>query len=560
MELLEPITIILPKLKTVLLAIVPLGFLIFIHELGHFLAAKRAGIKVNIFSIGFGPKLFGVEYDGTEYRLSVLPFGGYVMMEGENPTEQTGAKGEFGSAPLGSRAFVVAAGPAVNLIFGVFAFWLVFNFGLNNSSATFIERLIGQRIGTEKEAVQLGTIAPDGPGAFGGLKSGDIIKTINGAPIENWTAFHTRIFTSPGQELEVTVERTGTEQTFTVVPEGVRGARGDSGVLQVSSRSKVMVTEVAEGSLAAQVGIQAGDRVETINGQKIYNVPQFNSQIWHPEANWLSRHYQALYHSVQRHPEELHLGIRRGDIAMVVKVPVQWELTAIVPPEAAGAGVHTGDTLVSLNGKVVENAMLSAQLWGAGERVELGLIRDGKRDTVELLPHARASDEVVETTGVPYGFGWNATLSGMTFGPPPRDLPTYNLFTAFGKGLEASWLTVETIGRTLRQLISQEVSPKFLTGPIGIANITSRMFDIGFSSALFFIGFISVNLCVVNLLPIPIADGGQLMFFAFEKIRGRPLSLKKQALVQRVSVVLMIALFLYITWFDGLSLIHELRN
>ena len=85
MELLEPITIILPKLKTVLLAIVPLGFLIFIHELGHFLAAKRAGIKVNIFSIGFGPKLFGVEYDGTEYRLSVLPFGGYVMMEGEKP-------------------------------------------------------------------------------------------------------------------------------------------------------------------------------------------------------------------------------------------------------------------------------------------------------------------------------------------------------------------------------------------------------------------------------------------------------------------------------------------
>ena len=560
MELLEPIMTILPKLKTVLLAIIPLGFLIFIHELGHFLAAKRSGIKVNIFSIGFGPKVFGFEHGGTEYRLSALPFGGYVMMEGENPTEQTGAQGEFGSASLGSRAFVVAAGPAVNLIFGVIAFWLVFNFGLDNSSAMFIERLIGQRFGTEKEAVQLGTVAPDGPGALGGLKSGDIIKTINGSPIENWTAFHTRIFTSPGQALEVTVERNGTEQTFTVVPEGVRGARGDSGVLQVSSRSKVEVTEVAEGSLAAQVGIQVGDRVETINGQKIYNVPRFDSQIWHPKADWISTYYQALYRTIQQHPEELHLGIRRGDTAMVVKMPVQWELTAVVHPETNSAGVYTGDTLVGINGKAVENAMLSAQLWEAGERVALGLIRDGNRETVELLPRTRASDEVAEATGVPYGFGWTATLSGMTFGIPPRALPTYNLFTAFGKGLEASWLTVESIGRTLRQLISQEVSPKFLTGPIGIANVTSRMFNMGFASALFFIGFISVNLCIVNLLPIPIADGGQLLFFAVEKIRGRPLSVKKQAMVQRVSVVLMIALFLYITWFDGLSLIHELRN
>lgn len=560
MELVEPIMTILPKLKTVLLAIIPLGFLIFIHELGHFFAAKRAGIKVNIFSIGFGPKLFGIEYGGTEYRLSVLPFGGYVMMEGENPTEQTGARGEFGSASLGNRAFVVAAGPAVNLIFGVLAFWLVFSFGLDNSSATFIERLIGQQIGTEKEAVQLGTVAPEGPGALGGLKSGDIIKTIDGSPIENWTAFHTRIFTSPEQELEVTVERNGTEKTYTVVPEGVRGARGDSGVLQVSSISKVMVTDVAEGSLAAQVGIQVGDRVETINGQKIYNVPRFDSHIWHPEANWISRYYQALYHSIQQHPDELHLGIRRGDTAMVVKMPVQWELTAVVHPEADGAGVYAGDTLVSLNGNAVENAMLSTQLWAAGERVALGVMRDGQRETVELLPRTRNTDEVAEATGVPYGFGWNATLSGMTFGLPPRDLPTYDTFTALGKGVEASWLTVESIGRTLKQLISQEVSPKFLTGPIGIANVTSRMFEMGFASALFFIGFISINLCIVNLLPIPIADGGQLLFFAFEKIRGRPLSVKKQAMVQRVSVVLMIALFLYITWFDGLSLIHELRN
>lgn len=560
MEFLDPIMTLLPKLKTVLLAIIPLGFLIFIHELGHFFAAKRAGIKVNTFSLGFGPKLIGFEHDDTEYRLSLLPFGGYVQMEGENPSEQTGARGEFGSASLGNRAFVVAAGPAVNLIFGVFAFWLVFQFGLNDYSATFIERLTGLHIGREKEPVQLGTVAPEGPGAIGGLKSGDIITSIDGAPVENWTAFHTRIYTSPGEALEVGVERNGTAQTFTVVPQAVSGARGDSGVLQVSSRSKVAVTKVAEGSLAEKVGIQVGDRVETINGQKIYNVPRFDSQIWHPMADWSSRHYQALYRTIQQHPDELHLGIRRGDTAMVVKMPVQWELTAAVPPKAKAAGVRTGDMLLSLNGKAVGNAMLSTQLWQTDGKLALGFLRDGEKHTVELSPGARASEETSERTGTPYGFGWNATLSGISFGVPPRNLPRYDVVTAFGKSLEASWLTVESIGRTLRQLISQEVSPKFLTGPIGIANATSRMFDIGFSSALFFIGFISINLCMVNLLPIPIADGGHLMFFAVEKIRGKPLSLEKQAIVQRVCVYLMIALFLYITWFDGLSLIHELRN
>ena len=108
--LMDLINSFLPHFRTVFLAIVSLGFLIFIHELGHFYAAKRCGIKVNTFSIGFGPKIVGIQRGGTEYKISVFPFGGYVQMEGENPSEQTGAHGEFASASLGSRAFVVAAG------------------------------------------------------------------------------------------------------------------------------------------------------------------------------------------------------------------------------------------------------------------------------------------------------------------------------------------------------------------------------------------------------------------------------------------------------------------
>lgn len=143
------------------------------------------------------------------------------------------------------------------------------------------------------------------------------------------------------------------------------------------------------------------------------------------------------------------------------------------------------------------------------------------------------------------------------------ELPTqkYNLFSAFGRGLETTWLTCTSITRTLKQLLGGEVSPKYLSGPIGIANATNRMFEsVGLTSVLFFIGFISINLAIVNLLPIPIADGGHLLFFAVEKIRGRPVPRKAQEIIQQVSVILIIALFLYITWFDSLTLFHDLRN
>ncbi len=552
---------IIPYIKTAFLAIIPLGFIIFIHELGHFYAAKRCGIKVNTFSLGFGPKLIGFQRGETEYRISLLPFGGYVQMEGESPTEQTGAPGEFASAPIGSRAFVAAAGPAVNLLFGVLVYWLVFATGINTDSARLIGGLTGLPLG-EKEAIQIGWVADDGPGALGGIMPGDTIVSVNGAPISHWAMFQTRIFTSANKPLDLVVERDGERKFLSVKPDAEPSVRGDIGIIRVSSRTETIVSHIEEGSLAAQMGVQIGDQIESINGKKLHNVPYFGYGVWHASEDWRNEKYQALYQSINENQEALTLGIRRGDETLTLELPVRWRVKASIQEDsiAQNVGIQDGDVLVTLNGMSVDNATLYSELKTmASQPIEVGLMREGSLKKVTLASEIQSPE--ADTDGAFFGLAWQTSLSGMEFAAKTAPFPDYNFFTGFGKGVEATWLTFTTVGRTLQQLVGGEVSPKHLAGPIGIANATSRMFDrVGLSSVLFFIGFISINLCIVNLLPIPIADGGQLLFFAVEKIRGRPMPRRAQEVVQQVCIVLLIALFLYITWFDGMSLIHDLRN
>ena len=220
--------------------------------------------------------------------------------------------------------------------------------------------------------------------------------------------------------------------------------------------------------------------------------------------------------------------------------------------------IRDRDILATFNGKVVDSKSLHSELKAIGDNsVTLGLIREGVEKTVTLSPADVTKPDV---EGTFYGLKWNPSLSGMILNAPEIPTQKYNLFSAFGKGLETTWLTCTAITRILKRLLNGEVSPNQLSGPIGIVHITSETAKVGLTSVLFFIGFISINLAIVNLLPIPIADGGHLLFFAMEKIRGRPVPRKAQEIIQQVSFILLIAFFLYITWFDSLTLFHGLRN
>ena len=554
------ISTVVPYIKAAFLAIIPLGFLIFIHELGHFYAAKRCGIKVNTFSVGFGPKLIGMQRGETEYRLSWLPFGGYVQMEGENPSEQTGAPGEFASASVGSRAFVVAAGPVVNLLFGVLVYWLVFAAGFDRDATRLIGGLTGMPLG-ETEKVQIGWVADDGAGAAGGIMPGDTLVSVNGEPIRHWSTFQTRVFTSANKTLALVVERAGEPQTISVRPHAIQTVRGDIGKISVSSGDETVVSGVSEDSFAAQAGLQVDDIIESINGERLYNVPYFGYGVWHPTADWMGEKRKALYNNINENREALVLGVRRADETLTLEMPVDWRVIASVQKGsiAEDAGIQDGDVLLTLNGETVNETTLYSQLTAANQPIEIELMRKGNLKQVTLSGETESSE--TDPKHIMFGLMWQTSLSGMQFDSKKPPLPEYSIFTAFGKGVEATWLTFTAVGRTLQQLIGGDVSPKHLAGPVGIATATSNMFNrLGLSSVIFFIGFISINLCIVNLLPIPIADGGQLLFFTVEKIRGKPMPRKAQEIVQQVTIVLLIAFFLYVTWFDGMSLIYDLRN
>ena len=551
----------LDSIDGIILAILSLGFIIFIHELGHFLAARRCGIRVEKFSIGFGPKLIGFKRGDTEYCISIIPFGGFVKMPGENPEERTGAPDEFYSAPVSRRIFVAVAGPLMNFLLGIILFSLVFLSGLKESSVRLIEMLTDAPLGRAEQATQIGLVAVDGPASISGIQPGDTIISINGNRVKSWQDFHLRIVVAPEEELEVLVSRDGEFKTLHVTPEKQnRKGMGEIGQIKVSSKEEVMVTSVTAGSPAAEAGVQANDLIETINGEKIYHVPDFTSQIWQP-AGWIASSHQTFYKSIKsREDGKVSLGLRRGNESLIVDLPVDWTVTAVVEKnsDASEAGIETGDQIIGIQDKSINQIELYTRLSelvqsNPDRMIDIHLLRKGEELIVPLYPKL---DFETNQSNL-HGLHWKMSMSGLKFAAPPIPIPEYNFISALAKGLDTHWLILKMVIRVLKRLIVREVSPKFLSGPVGIVDATSRVLQIGLSSLLFFIGFISVNLGIVNLLPIPIADGGLILFFCLEKIRGKPLSIRKQMIIQQVSIVLIIGLFLYITWFDIQRLIPK---
>ncbi len=427
-------------IRTLAVGLIVLGILVLIHELGHFIAAKLLGIRVLAFSIGFGRPILKKTVGETEYRISVIPFGGYVHMAGEHPEDEHEADpDEFAERPIRHRATVAVAGPFFNLVFAALFLWIAFMIGVSREA--YLERPV------------IGGVVDSLAGARAGLAAGDSIVSIAGEPIESWDDVIQTVNQS-GTSFPVTYVRNSVTQRTIIDVGTLSGGLEDRYGLMPPLPA--VVGSVPSGKAGAEAGFKAGDRILSVNGEPI--------DSWY-EFSFIVADYDTA------------------------SSPLNVE-------------VERGDRIVTLT----------------------------------------ASPE--------YDAGYNRPMIGIGVESPPTKTVQYGPVSAVPMTLAKSWDYTTMIFDVISKLISRNVSPRQLAGPIGIVQMSGTVALGGFAAILDFMALIGINLAVLNLMPLIITDGGQLMFLALEGIRGKPLSLKAQLLINKVAIILFIMLFLYVTFND----------
>ena len=431
--------------------IVALGVLITFHELGHFLVARRCGVKVLQFSVGFGRPLWSRKYgpDNTEFVIGAFPLGGYVKMldEREGVVAEAERARAFNNKSLGERVAIVAAGPVFNFIFAALAYWVVYIIGI-----TGLKPVVG--------AVQEGS-----PAVHAGLRAQDEITAINGRATPTWNS-----------ALELLVAGV-IDRSHAAVR--VKDAQGQERLLEVDLAA-IPIDSMAEGNLLRLLGVEpARPPVPAVIGSVTYQDPAWQA------------------------------GLAQGDrIAAVDGMPVRdwqhWVELVRAAPETPLS------VTVSRAGETLELAVTPApKMTGQGERI--GFIG------VSLDPGYEVDQSLFATESYPLH---TALVKGV------------------GKTCDMTVVTLQILGR----MITGQASLKNLSGPVSIAQYAGQTAQLGVVAFLGFLAIVSISLAVLNLLPVPLLDGGHLFYYFIEFLKGSPVSVPMQMLGQRIGLVLLFSL------------------
>ncbi len=445
--------------------LVALGLLVTFHEFGHFWVARRCGVRVLTFSVGFGRALWSRKgRDGVEYRVAAIPLGGYVRMldERESDVSPQQRNQAFNRKPVGQRAAIVAAGPAFNLIFAVAAFWLMFVVGVSETRP-----VLGPTTGLAAEA---------------GLSEGDLIVGINGQRTESWTHALIGLMKPAMDRRSINVEVEDLDGQRRTVQLGLDRLGADFneertlesiGLQPWRPELPPLIGEVVSGTPAESAGLRAGDRIVMIGEE--------------PVAGW-------------------------RDISRLIP------LKALDDEQRAQAVAVT----IERDGRLLEKQI----------DVE---VRQGRPVIGIQAPEAdaRVQAEV------------DRAFIVLRYGP----------LEALPQATSETWrLTTATLG-ILGRMVTGSASLSNLSGPITIAQMADSSARLGLSRFLFFLGLISLSLAIINLLPIPMLDGGHLMYFLIEWIKGSPVSESAQIVGQYVGLFLVIGLMSVAIFNDILRLI-----
>ena len=518
--------------------------LVVVHELGHFLFAKLFNVRADAFSIGFGPVLFQRKFGETEFRVSAIPLGGYVKLLGEDPTMELSPEDKkralHAQAPW-KRFFIFFGGPLFNFLWAILVFMAM------------------MAMGEPQVATIVGRVLPDTDAARAGFVAGDKITAVDGEQINKLDDLVMKLNDKPAQKVQVSVERAGkplnlsvqttSEEGFSMYGEKKQVGSID-GIVPNARMAKVGVS--SPESLAAKAGFVTGDEIVTLNGKAMDSFEQLEQFYSTLKTN--GKASTSLVFSV-KNPE----GVTRN---VTLTGPVTGDLVkdfglysselfveqAMKDTPAKKAGVEKGDRLASVNGTQIRSFFeLRQTIQKAGEdqgKLTLGVERAGKLMALEIVPQVSTERDPLLKKMKQFTVGVMPVPSMMEAAMIKERI--LNPFILIARSCERVFDLSARNLISIGKMVQGQVSVKSLGGPILIGKLAGDSLSRGLMEFLKMMAVLSIGLGVLNILPIPVLDGGHIVLLGIESLRGKALSLKQVEIVQQVGLVLILLIMVVV--------------